>query len=256
MKIVRLAIFLTGITGLAMGGIMTLSSLRSGQEEAAIHSNEVLKTQATQFVDQFFGMLEATKNLNGNSGTIPSYVTNRAVLKLNQGIPGDFESFASTDVTVPANAAQIDFGLQERVITALKNDLSIPDLQISRMTMGTYALTDIGNKEGIYIATPIYKINNGVTDPNTIDKINLTLVDPVKAFGSLQKISSATDSSAYLISKKGKVLAHSLSAFVGTDLKRVDHLKDTIDNLFLGAQTGSVGKYTNVDGQNASRNFI
>jgi hypothetical protein len=248
MKIVRLAIFLTGITGLAMGGIMTLSSLRSGQEEAALHSNESLKTQATQFVDQFFGMLEASKNLSANSTAIPSYVTHRAVLLLNQNAPAEFESFNSTDSSAPVNAGQTDFGLQERVQTALKNDLSLPDLQISRMTMGTYSLTDIGNKEGIYIATPIYKVTNGVTDPTAIEKINLTLIDPVKAFGGLQKLSSSQDSAAFLVSKKGKVLAHSVSAYVGTDLKHTETLKDTIENLFLGAQTGSVGKYTNADG--------
>jgi hypothetical protein len=256
MKIVRLAIFLTGITGLTMGGIMTLSSLRSNQEESVLKSNENLKSLATGFVDQYFGILEATKNLNETSTSIPSYVTNRAIIKLNQGLPSEFETFTSTDPSIPANNAQIDFGLQERVLSALKNDFSLPELQISRMTMGTYALSDVGNKEGIYIATPIYKIQNGVIDPNAIEKINLTLIDPVKAFAGLQKVNSIEDASAYLLDKRGKVLAHSISAFVGTDMKRVDQLKTTLDNLFLGAQTGSVNQYTNADGVKEQVAFV
>jgi hypothetical protein len=256
MKIVRLAIFLTGITGLTMGGIMTLSSLRSNQEESVLKSNENLKSLATGFVDQYFGILEATKNLNETSTSIPSYVTNRAIVKLNQGAPSEFETFTSTDPSIPVNNAQIDFGLQERVLSALKNDFSLPELQISRLTMGTYALSDIGNKEGIYIATPIYKIQNGVIDPNAIEKINLTLIDPVKAFAGLQKVNSMEDASAYLLDKRGKVLAHSISAFVGTDMKRVDQLKTTLDNLFLGAQTGSVNQYTNADGVKEQVAFV
>jgi len=256
MKILRVAIFLTGITGLAMGGIMTLSSLRSNQEEAVLRTNEALKAQATQFVDQFFGVLEATKNITTQTALVPSYVTYRAIVKMNQGNPSEIETFASTDNSAQAANAPVDFGLQERVLNALKNNFSLSEFQISKLEMGTFALSDIGNKEGIFLATPVYKIQNGVIDPSNIEKVNLTLIDPVKAFGGLQKISGAQDSDAFLMSKHGKILAHTLSAFVGTDLKQIDRLKDSIESLFLGAQTGFAIKYKNADSEEEQIAFV
>ena len=262
MKLVRLAIFITGITGLSMGGIMTLSSLRASQEEAILRANESSKAQATLFVDQFFGIIEATKNLNfalvkENPSSIPSYVTHRAVIKLNQGVPSEFESFVSTESPSRGSRSEfMDFGLEERVLEAIKRELSIADLQISKQALGSFSLTGMGGKEGIYLATPVYKIVNGITDSSSIDKINLILIDPVKAFGGLQKLSFSQEGAAYLINKKGKILAHSLSAYVGTDLKHISELKENIENLFIGAKTGSVGKYTNVDGVEEQYAFV
>jgi hypothetical protein len=255
MKLVRVAIFLTGITGLAAGGIMTISSLKANQREMSLRTNDELKSQATQFVDQFFGVLEASKNLNPETTSAPSYVTERAVVKLDQNAPTEFESFTSTDARRPINA-QPDFALEERVMDAIKKDFSFADLKISRLTMGTYHLSEAGTREGIYIASPIYKTTNGVTDSNTIEKVNITLIDPVKAFAGLQKVSSTQDTAAFLVNRKGRVLAHSISAYVGTDLRHVDHIKDTIENLFLGAQTGGVSRYKDADGEEQQIAFV
>ncbi len=255
MKIVRIAIFLTGIMGLAMGGITTISSLKTSQDEATLRSNEYLKSQGALLVDQFFGVLEAVKNENqGANSTTLSYVTNRAILKLNQGVPTEFESF--TNANQAANTEANDLGLQDRVLNALKQQIAIADLQLSHIGLGTYNLTEVGNKEGVFIATPIFKVTNGVADPATIEKLNVILIDPVKTFGGIQKFSSVQDSAAYLISKNGRVLAHSLSSYVGTDVRKVGKLKTTIENLFLGAQTGSVNTYNAVDGVKQQVAFV
>lgn len=255
MKLVRVAIFLTGISGLAMGGIMTLSSFRANQEDALIRINETLKAQATQFVDQFFSVVEATKILSSSSANVPSYITHRGVAKLNQGVLSELESFTNMEAQNQPDA-QPDFGLQERVTAAVKANLSAADFQISRILIGTYPLTDTGSHEGIFIATPIYKATGATTDVNSIEKINISLIDPAKAFGGLQKLHNGEDARAFLISKKGKVLAHSLSAYTGTDLKQVGKLKETIDHLFLGAQTGEVAKYKNMDGVEQEIAFV
>ena len=249
MKMVRLAIFLTGIMGLAMGGVTAVSSLKTNQEELLLKTHENLKSEATQFVDQFFGVLENAKTFAASNGTIaaPNYITHHAVLKLKDGLPSEFENFSSVDNANTNPTAQMDYALEERVLTALKADLAMGDLSILKVGLGTYKMNDLSSKEGIYVATPIYQNANGVLNPALIEKVSITLIDPTKALSSLQKVAGA-DQSAYLMNKKGRVLAHTLPAYVGTDLKRVEGLKDTIDNLFLGAQTGSVLKYTNAEG--------
>jgi hypothetical protein len=254
MKLVRIAIFLTGITGLIMGGLTSISSLRTDQEQAGIRTNENLKSQATILVDQFFGTLESTKAFNqGNGVNSLPYLTHRAVLNLKQGAPSDFESFNAAEVT-PSSPA-VDLALEERVMNALKNQLSIGDLRITKVCMGTYDLNEGGSKEGIFIAQPVFKIVNGVADTSSIEKANIALIDPVKAFAGVQKLASG-ESTAFLLNKKGKVLAHTLNAYVGTDLRKISHLKDTIENLFLGTQTGSVDRYTNVDGTKSQVAFV
>ena len=248
MKIARFAIFLTGMMGLAIGGIMSISSLQSQQEEAVIQTNESLKSQAQIYVDQFFGTLEAVKaNVSASPSAPLPYVTSRAVVKLNQGVPSEVESIDSTGTA--------DLALEDRVLKALKEQVSLSDLQISKVSLGTYGLNDLGPREGIYVATPIYKINNGIVDPAVIEKINVALIDPVKAFGGFSK-GTENFRNNYLLNQHGKVLAHTLNAYVGTDLKRIDSLKDTIENLFIGAQIGSVGRYQAVDGTKEQVAFI
>jgi hypothetical protein len=73
------------------------------------------------------------------------------------------------------------------------------------------------------------------------------LIDPVKALPGLEKLASG-NSDAFLMHKDGKVLAHTLSAYVGTNLKKLGSLKEGISNLFLGAQTGGVQRYIQSDG--------
>ena len=64
MKVAKIAIFLTGMIGLAIGGLMSISSLRNQQKEAQIRTYENLKSEAQVLVDQFFGAVEATKSLS------------------------------------------------------------------------------------------------------------------------------------------------------------------------------------------------
>lgn len=257
MKIVRLAIFLTGIMGLAMGGVTVVSSMKTNQEEALLRTHENLKSLATQFVGQFFQSLETAKNLSANQAAnsvaplTPSFATHRAILNLKDGQPAEFENF--TALSPPSDGqAQVDYPLQERLLSSLKVNLSMGDLKILKVAYGTYSLSDISNKEGIFVATPIYKTTSGlgdkaVIDPSVIEKVGITLIDPVKAMASLTKVIDG-DQNAYLFDKNGKVLAHSLPAFVGTDLKKISGLKESIENLFLGAQTGSVDQYSNLEG--------
>lgn len=252
MKIARFAIFLTGMVGLAMGGIMSISNLQSQQEQAVIQTNESLKNQSQALVDHFFGMLDAAKNSSVNSA-LP-YITHRAVVKLSQGVPSEIESINSN--AVGANGtADVDLALEERVLKALKQNVSLNDLQISKVSLGTYAQNDVSSREGIFIATPVYKTTANGVDPTAIEKVNVLLIDPVKALAGLSK-TTASDRNSYLISKDGRVLAHSLNAYVGTDLKKIGGLKETIENLFLGAQTGHVGRYQAVDGTKEQVAFV
>ena len=64
--------------------------------------------------------------------------------------------------------------------------------------------------------------------------MNLVLIDPIRAFSGIQKFSQG-EQIAYLIHKSGRVLNHTVSSFVGTDLKKTDALKEVVENLFLGA---------------------
>jgi hypothetical protein len=252
MKIARFAIFLTGMMGLAMGGIMSISSLQSQQEDAVIKTNDSLKAQAQIFVDQFFGTLEAAKASAGNSNL--SYVTQKGIVKLVQGVPSEIESLNTVSNDGQA-AAETDLALEERLLKSLKSQVAINDLQISKLSLGTYSQSDVSAREGIFIATPIYKTTANGTDPTTIEKINVTLIDPSKAMASFAK-ATAGNRNSFLISKNGKVLAHSVGAYVGSDLRKIEGLKDTIDNLFLGAQTGSVGRYQAVDGTKEQVAFV
>ena len=101
MKTARIAIFLTGMIGLGMGGLMSLSSIQSQQEEAVIRTNESLKTQAQVYVDQLFGAIESVR-----TGGNPNFVLNQYTVKLNQGVPSEVEKSAKDNIapTVNANA--------------------------------------------------------------------------------------------------------------------------------------------------------
>jgi len=250
MKIARFAIFLTGMVGLGIGGIMSISSLESQQEQAAIRANENLKTQAQIFVDQFFSVLESAKNPNANL----SYITHRGTVKLLQGIPNEVE--ALNPVSKNAKSEDTDLALEDRVLKALKNQIAIGDLKISKISYGTYPMSDLSSREGIFVATPLYKTSaKGEVDPSVIDRISVTLIDPSKAMPAFAK-ATAGNRTSYLIDKNGRVLAHSTPAFVGTDLKKIDGLKETLDNLFLGAQTGTMARYRAIDGTREQVAFV
>jgi hypothetical protein len=246
MKFVRVAIFLAGMMGLVIGGLTGVSSLKNDQEQAEIRSHENLKSQAALLVDQFFGVIEHGKAISQSvapsaGSTALPYVTHRAVLKLSQGSPEEFETFASFE------AGQVpDLALEARVLQALKNQLSIGDLNLTRQALGTYEISEGGAKEGLFIATPVASIQaNGTEAP--IEKVNVVLIDPIRAFSAIQKFAQG-EQTAFLVHKNGRVLNHTVSSFIGADLRKTDSLKDVIENLFLGAQTGAVESYVNPEG--------
>ncbi len=260
MKFVRVAIFLAGITGLVIGGLTGVSSLKNDQEQAEIRGHENLKSQAALLVDQFFGVIEhgklVSQSSNSNAGpTALPYVTHRAVLKLKQGSPEEFESFAplaSTDAGAPAQTP--DLALEQRVLQALKNQMSMGDLSLTRQALGTYEISEGGSKEGIFLATPEITIQtNGMEAP--IEKVNLVLIDPVRAFTGIQKFAQG-EQTAYVVHKNGRVLNHTVSNFVGADLRKTDALKEIVENLFLGAQTGAVESYTHPEGNRNRVAFV
>ena len=256
MKTARIAIFLTGIIGLGMGGLMSLTSIQSSQEEAVLRMNENLKTQAQGFVDQFFGVIDTVRN-----GGTPSYVLNQYSVKMNQGLPAEIESSKKDAPVAKANnvnnknkntSENIDLAMEDRLLTALKTQVSLSDLQLSKYSVGTFDLTEMGNKEGIFVAIP------SEFDANkNMNKINVILIDPTIALTSLPKLgNSKLDRNAYLIGKNGKVLAHTSNAYVGTDLRKAEGLRTTIENLFVGAQTGIITNYRSIDGTKEQVAFI
>jgi hypothetical protein len=238
MKLARIAIFLAGVIGMTTGGLVTISALKSNQEQDLIRTHENLKSQATVLVDQFFSILESAKKLNPRtSADLLPYVFQYGTVKLKSGVPEEFESFSINDLA-----------LQERVMNSLKLQISIGDLQLVKLGLGTFEMNEAGGKLGIFVAQPVFKsVVAGSIDPEAVEKVNLTLIDPVKAFPGLEKLASGNHD-AFLIHKDGKVLAHTLAAYVGADLKRLSGLKDSIGNLFLGAQTGFVQRYSQSDG--------
>jgi hypothetical protein len=266
MKIARLAIFLTGITGLAIGGIVTISTLQNQQEESVIKTNETLKTQAQGLVDQFYGTVEAVR-ANAHPTSL-SYVLNQAIVKLNQGVPSEVESISD-------HSSSDDVTVDDRVMKALKSQFKFGDLQIAKVSVGTFDLSDLSNREGIYVATPIYKVIPNpaalpltasastppseipatILDTSKIEKISVTLIDPVKAFAAYSKVMNE-NRDVFLVSKEGRVLAHSVQAYNGTDLKKIEGLKSTLENLFLGAQTGAVNQYQAIDGEKEQIAFV
>ncbi len=261
MKTARIAIFLTGLIGLGMGGLMSLTSIQSQQEEAVLRVNENLKTQAQSYVDQFFGVIEAVR-----TGANPSYVLNQYTVKMNQGIPAEIESSkkdtdAKTSATnenknlnnvIKNTPENIDLALEDRLINALKNQVSLTDIKLTSYAVGTFEMSDIGNKEGIFIAQA-----SDVAADGTINKISVVLMDPTIALSSFPKLNnSKLDRNAYLIGKNGKVLAHTSGAYVGTDLRKADGLRNTIENLFVGAQTGTISSYHAVDGTKEQVAFV
>lgn len=250
MKFVRVAIFLAGMTGLVIGGLTGVSSLKNDQEQAEIRSHENLKAQATLLVDQFFSVMEygrgvAQATAQNPSTAVLSYVTHRGVLKLKQGAPEEFESFASLDLSNTAQAP--DLALEQRVLQALKNQLSMGDLSLTRQAFGTYDISEGGAKEGLFLAVP--------SSESDFEKVNVVLIDPVRAFSGIQKFAQG-EQTAYLVHKNGRVLNHTVSSFVGADLRKTDALKEMIENLFLGAQTGSVDSYRNPEGDRNRVAFV
>ncbi len=250
MKFVRVAIFLAGMTGLVIGGLTGVSSLKNDQEQAEIRSHENLKAQATLLVDQFFSVMEygrgvAQATAQNPSTAVLSYVTHRGVLKLKQGAPEEFESFASLDLSNTAQAP--DLALEQRVLQALKNQLSMGDLSLTRQAFGTYEISEGGAKEGLFLAVP--------SSESDFEKVNVVLIDPVRAFSGIQKFAQG-EQTAYLVHKNGRVLNHTVSSFVGADLRKTDALKEMIENLFLGAQTGSVDSYRNPEGDRNRVAFV
>ena len=235
MKLARIAIFLTGMIGLMAGGLTAISSLKAGQEQAQIRANENLKAQATLMVDQFYSALDSAKKsaLAPNLENAPAFVVSRGEIAVDNGAPGSMVSFTSEDLA-----------LQERVLNSVKAQVSMNDLKLSKLQTGIFDLSENGNKVGVFLVVPG---NN--------EKLAIALIDPVKAVAGLEKMNSS-GKSGYLIFKDGRVLAHSVSSFVGTNLKKVATLKDSLENLFLGAQTGMVERYSQVDGTKESAAFV
>ena len=266
MKTARIAIFLTGMIGLGMGGLMSLSSIQSQQEEAVLRANENLKTQAQVYVDQFFGTIETVR-----SGGNPSYVLNQYSVLMNQGIPSEIEKGAKDNIAPDAAAAaagaaiaginkgainnpseNIDLALEDRLIRALKNQVKLNDLQFKKYSVGTFEMSDLGSKEGLYVAIP-----SDVGPTKIINKLNVILIDPAIALATFSKLnSSKLDRNAYLISNTGKVLAHTSNAYVGTDLRKTEGIRESIENLFVGAQSGVIGSYHSVDGTKEQVAFV
>ncbi|MBU6154485.1 MAG: hypothetical protein KGP28_09310 [Bdellovibrionales bacterium] len=238
MKLARIAIFLAGVIGITTGGLLSISALKSNQEQELVRTHESLKSQATILVDQFFSILESAKKLNPKtSAELLPYVSQYGTVRLKSGIPEEFESFSINDLA-----------LQERVMSALKSQISIGDLGLVKLGLGTFEMNETGGKLGIFLALPVFKTGvSGAIEPETVDKLNLTLIDPVKAMPGLVKLTSG-NRDAFLLQKDGRVLAHTRSAYVGADLKRLGDLRDSIANLFLGAQTGFVQRYSQSDG--------
>src|SRR4051812_11537438 len=112
MKTARIAIFLTGLIGLGMGGLMSLSSIQSQQEEAMIRANENLKTEAQAYVDQFFGAID-----NVRTGGNPNYVLNQYTVKMVQGVPYEVEKSAKDNANIANNSLpqNVDLALEERL---------------------------------------------------------------------------------------------------------------------------------------------
>jgi hypothetical protein len=116
MKAVRIAIFLTGFLGLVLGGLATLSALNAGRDQSTIVRNETLKTEASQFVDQFHLMIKIAQNLadapESNTKPIAPGFTHRGVVTLSQGAPSEIENLTSLQEAQSA----ADFALEERVL--------------------------------------------------------------------------------------------------------------------------------------------
>ena len=266
MKVARFAIFFTGMIGLTMGGILCISSLQTQQEEALLRTNENLKSQAQVFTDQFNGIIETVKNTS-DASSLP-YVTHCGVAKLNQGVPSEIESLDQVKSLNSESGVGIDLAFEERVLKALKNQVTLGELMLSKIAVGTFDLSEVGSKEGIFLVTlaPAKIIPAPVIVPSTdpqaqnnisekivstsqskTEKINIFLIDPVRAMSSLMGF-RAEDKNAFLMNKNGRVLVHSNPAFIGTDLRKISTLKETLASLFLGAQTGNVGHYLSVEG--------
>ncbi len=241
MKLARIAIFLTGMIGLGAGGLVTISTLKSSQDEEVLRTNATLKSQASLLVDQFYSVLETLKHAGANKDAIPSYVLETALVKYKDGSPSAFESFSSEDPE-----------LEERLTSAMKEQVLVQDLRLGKPALGMIEHPNAARKLGMFIAEPVLR-NGGQGSGNeeNLDKVRLTVLDPVKAFPGLEKMSSSNQA-GFLLHRSGRILAHSVPAFVGTDLRRLEGLRDAIENLFLGAGTGAVLRYTQVDGTRES----
>jgi hypothetical protein len=231
MKMARVAIFLTGMIGLMMGGLVTMATLKANQDEEAIRTQEALKTEATLLIEQFHAVVEAARKQSPDVPA-PGYIVHRGTVKLEQGSPSAIEYLSIADPTY-----------EERLLSSLKEQISTPELRLSGAVLGMVDLPEGGGKKGMFVAVPAGK----VTDTLPLEKVTVFLLDPVKAFPGIGKL-AISDESAFLFFRNGKVLAHTLPAFVGTDLMRIPDLKESIGNLFLGAQTGFVQRYSPVDG--------
>lgn len=274
----KITLFLVGMIGFAAGGLVSISSMRQNQQENQIRVYEALKSESQILVDQFFSAYESAKNLSQNNtqGTNPSvaalpYVSHVGVIKLQQALPHEFESLASQESIQmgvgkdgKALDALPDLALEERVLKAVQQSYSTSEMQVSKVLVGTFSISDRGNREGIFVATPIYKNSNGTLDPTLIERLNIVLLDPVQVMASLTKPRTASinpnskqePKAAYLINRYGKVLAHTQDSFVGTELKKTESLRETVENLFIGAQTGAVSQYSPVEGQKRQVAFV
>jgi hypothetical protein len=231
MKLARVAIFLTGMIGLMMGGLVTISTMKASQDEEAIRTHESLKTEATLLIEQFHAVLETARK-QAPDAPAPSYVVHRGTLKFEQGYPAALEYLSIADPSY-----------EEKLLSDLREQISPAELKMAGAVLGMVDLPEGGGKKGIFVSVPASKVSENAP----IEKASVFLIDPVKAFPGFGKL-AISDESAFLFFKNGRVLAHTLPAFVGTDLMRVPDLQESITNLFLGAQTGFVQRYSPVDG--------
>lgn len=263
MNLARAVILVTGMMALLLGGGAALTVYQQNRDQKWVDRHQQLKQQAQVFVDQFYALMNLVQSTS-EVASIPS-VTHRGVVLVQRGVPVEIETFDA----IKSISADPDFALEERVLEALKKQIKFGDFVISKLAVGTYAKSAVGSQEAIFVAQPIFAPQSvGPENPKSIQgapaqqaqgllsqqvqKIKITLIDPQVAFSSLSKWGKTANTeealAGYLLNRSGKVIAHSNANFVGTQLTKIESLRNIIDGIFLGAQTGTVSHYNAVDG--------
>ncbi len=232
----RFAVFITGMVALVAGGGMTLSSFHEKQESTTLQINLELKQQAESWVNQFFSLIEVIRS-SANLNTLP-YVTHRGLVTLKQGIPDTVESLDFIqNGDAAANQSNLELSeLEKQLLASLKQQVIFSDLKLTRSAMGSL-------ENGMLFYVNLKLQPNQATAESDSAALEVILIDPVLALSGFKK-----SPRVFLMNSSGKVLAHTMDSFVGTDLKKLDLLRDPIETLFLGAQTGYVGRYRSTDG--------
>ena len=255
------------VVALVGGAHLGITAWISASRPAANDRMRELTAQGRAMVEGFWASLDSLRwqtigldqirTTEIASGKAPSLPTGKilhwAEMEIQAAKPGMAELIgpvrqSARNLTRPAgtaggqgDAVLSDVFFNETYVSMLPSQLSLRELRDNGVSLARIRPDPNRGKELLALA---------FSPPQARHKIVAALVDPTEAFAYLTRLSPKGDPTglrAYLITGDGRVIAHSMAAYVGTSFTQVPVFRDAVRGLILGLRVSGAGEYGAID---------